>query len=162
MTIIELEMKTIFGNLAADECLDLLSKNYIGRLAFISGTTPYITPITYYYDADNNCIVSYSSEGHKVDAMRASHSVVLQVDEIRTIQEWQSVLVHGEYEELKGSTAKFYLHKFAQGVQETIALKEGSGPKFISDFSSRLTQTSIPIVYRISITEVSGKFRDGK
>lgn len=155
-------MKTIFGTLGSDECLKLLSQNYIGRLAFISGATPYITPITYYYDAQEKCVLSYSSEGHKVKAMRKSGSVALQIDEIHNIQDWRSVLVHGNYEELKGSTAKFYLHKFALGVQETIAEKEGSGPKFISDFSSRLTQKSIPIVYRIIINDISGKFRDGK
>lgn len=155
-------MKTIFGNLEADKCINLLSNNYIGRLAFISGALPYITPITYYHDVQENCILSYASEGHKIEAMRKSKAVSLQVDDIHNIQNWRSVLVHGIYEELQGSTAKFYLHKFAQGVQETIAEKEGSEAKFISDFSSRLTQTSIPIVYRILINDISGKFRDGK
>lgn len=155
-------MQTIFGTLDVEECNKLLSNNYIGRLAFISGANPFITPITYFYDVNENCILSYSSEGHKIDAMRKSKIVALQVDDIHTIQDWRSVMVHGEFEELKGSTAKHYLHKFAEGVQETIAKKEGTGAKFISDFSSRLTQKGIPIVYRIKLIEMSGKCRDGK
>ena len=155
-------MKTIFGELEAEECLKLLGNNYIGYLAFISGATPYITPITYYYYPEEHCLLSYSSEGHKIDAMRKANAVALQVDEIHNIQDWRSVLVHGKFEELQGITAKFYLHKFAQGVQETIGRKEGSGPKFISDFSTRLTQSKLPIVYRIVISDIAGKFRDGK
>ncbi|MCW5517177.1 pyridoxamine 5'-phosphate oxidase family protein [Muriicola sp. Z0-33] len=155
-------MHSIFGTLETEACIKLLKDNYIGRLAFNSGATPYITPITYYYDAKENCILSYSTEGHKIAAMRKLNLVALQVDQIDTIQNWRSVLIHGNFEELKGSTAKYYLHKFAEGVQETIAKTEGSGAKFISDFSSRLTQKGIPIVYRIIINDISGKFRDGK
>lgn len=155
-------MQAIFGTLELDECIKLLSDNYIGRIAFISGKNPFITPITYYYDAKENFILSYSTEGHKIDAMRKSKIVALQVDEINTIQNWRSVMAHGVFEELEGSTAKYYLHKFAEGVQETIAKKEGTGVKFISDFSSRLTQKGIPIVYRIVLTDISGKCRDGK
>jgi len=36
-------------NLKEVEGIDLLEKNYIGQLAFISGASPYIVPITYYY-----------------------------------------------------------------------------------------------------------------
>lgn len=155
-------MDTIFKDLQSEKCISLLSSNYIGRLAFISGKNPYITPITFHYDADSKSILSYSTEGHKIDAMKMNTAVALQVDEISSIQDWKSVLVHGTFEELQGSTAKQYLHKFAQGVQATIAEKEGSGPKFISDFSSRLTQKGMPIMYRIIINDISGKFRSGK
>ena len=154
-------MSNLFGDLTLEESIQLLSTNYIGRLGFISAAAPFITPITYFYDAEAHCILSYSSEGHKISALRKSNSVALQVDEIRTIQNWKSVLLHGNFEELQGANAKFNLHRFAQGVQETIAHKEGVGPKFISDFSGRLTK-SLPIVFRININEVSGKYRDGK
>lgn len=153
-------MNEIIKNLKLADCLELLGQNYIGRLAFISGKSPSITPITYFHDAEEKCILSYSAEGYKIDAMRKYAEVSLQVDQIDNLQNWKSVLVHGNYEELKGSTAKKYLHRFAEGVQETIAKKEGASPKFISDFSSRLTQRKIPVVYRILISDISGKYRE--
>ncbi|MCG2462354.1 pyridoxamine 5'-phosphate oxidase family protein [Flavobacteriaceae bacterium F89] len=146
-------------NLKELECLRLLSENYVGRLAFIVSKNPYITPITYFYDAEENSILSYSAPGYKIEAMRKYQSIAFQVDDVQSIQEWRSVLVHGKFEQLGGSTAKKYLHRFSEGVQHTIAEKDNGTPKFIQDFSSRLQQRGIPIVYRIRITDVVGKYR---
>lgn len=140
-------------------CLELLGNNYIGHLAYISGKEPYIVPITYYHDADEKCIISYSASGHKIDAMRRYEQVSMQVEQITTIQEWISVLTHGTFEELEGSAAKKYLHKFAQGVQSTIKRVRGDKPKFIRDFSSRLQEREMPIVFRINIQGINGKRR---
>lgn len=147
-------------DLEQSECLELLSNNYIGRLAFIYGQSPYIVPITYFHDAQEKCILSYSAEGHKIESMRKYTSVVLQVDVIKTIQNWKSVQVHGNFDELHGSTAKKYLHRFAQGVQDTVHRVQGSSPKFIQDFSIRLQQKNIPIIYRIPILDITGKLRE--
>lgn len=151
---------TTTKNMDTSECLELLGENYIGRLAYISGRTPHINPITYFHDAEEKCILSYSSPGYKIEAMEKHAAVAFQVDDIRSIQQWRSVLVHGNFEELEGSTAKKCLHRFAEGVQRTIAQKEGEAPNFIKDFSSRLQEREIPIVYRIHITDIVGKFRE--
>lgn len=153
---------TTIKNMEMSACLKLLGDNYIGRLAYISGGTPYINPITYYHDAEEKCILSYSSPGYKIEAMEKHGSVAFHVDAIRSIQDWSSVLVHGTYEALEGSTAKKYLHRFAVGVQQTIAEKKGETPKFIQDFSSRLQERKIPIVYRIRIRDIVGKFREDR
>ncbi len=146
-------------NLELSECLNLLGRNYLGRVAFIFQGDPYIIPITYFHDANEKCILSYAAKGHKIQAMRNYGSVAFQVDEIKSIQEWKSVLVHGKFQELEGSTAKNYLRKFADGVQQTIKQKKGKAPQFIRDFSSRLQKNSMPIVYKISVEDIQGKFR---
>ncbi|MGB6150576.1 MAG: pyridoxamine 5'-phosphate oxidase family protein [Pricia sp.] len=153
------EQSRTIKTMELSECLALLGENYIGRLAYISGKTPHINPITYFHDAEERCILSYSAPGYKIEAMERHGAVAFQVDDIRSIQNWRSVMVHGNFEELEGSTAKKYLHRFAEGVQSTIAKKEGETPKFIQDFSSRLQERKIPIVYRIHITDIIGKSR---
>lgn len=125
-------------DLGQQECLELLGKNYIGHLAYISGKDPCTVPITYFHDAEEKCIISYSADGHKIDAMRTYDRVAFQVENITSIQDWESVQIHGTFEELEGAAAKRYLHRFAQGVQETIKRMENEKPKFIKDFSSRL------------------------
>ena len=147
-------------NMEASACLKLLDSKYIGRLAYISGKSPYIVPVTYFRDPEEQCILGYSAKGHKIDALKENGAVALQVDDIQSIQQWRSVLVHGQFEELNGSTAKKYVHKFAEGVQNTIVKANGAKPKFIQDFTSRLQKGSIPIVYRIHIAEITGKYRD--
>lgn len=138
----------------------LLSRNYIGHLAFIDQSSPYIIPITYFFDKEDRCILSYSSEGHKIKAMRRNKQVSLCVDEIDSVNQWRSILVHGEFEEVDGSDAKMLLHRFSEGVKKVIAIKELRDLHFISEFSSKLESAGIPIVYRIKITEISGKFRE--
>lgn len=150
-------------NLNSEECVELLSNNYIGRLAFIVGETPYIIPITYYYyNQGDNSIISYSLEGHKIDAMRKNQSVSVEVDEIESISQWKSVLVHGQFEELKGIDAKSQLREFSQGVKDVVNRKEEKELQFIHEFSSKLgADGALPIVYRIKISEITGKFREG-
>jgi nitroimidazol reductase NimA-like FMN-containing flavoprotein (pyridoxamine 5'-phosphate oxidase superfamily) len=150
----------MIGNLELSACLKVLANQYTGHLAFISGKSPYVVPITYFHDVAEKCILSYSAIGHKIEAMRKYNEVALQVEDINSIQKWRSVLIHGHFEELNGSTAKKYLHKFAEGVQETINRTKGDKPRFIQDFSSRLQRGKLPIVYRIHITDITGKFRE--
>ncbi len=148
-------------DLSTRECLELLGANYIGRLAYIAHDSPYVIPITYYYyNRRNNSIISYSLEGHKIDAMRKKQSVSLEIDEIESVKHWKSVLVHGEYEELSGIDAKKLLHEFSAGVKEIVNRKKGKDVAFIHEFSSKLASTQDPpVVYRIRIDKVTGKER---
>src|SRR5690606_5079681 len=116
-------------------------------------------PITYYYDKGNNYIVSTSAEGHKIDCLRENKLASLNVSMIRSVDDWSSVLVHGEYEELKGIDAKYHLHQFVQGIKGIIAEKGESDLKFIGDFSSSIRPDAIAVVYRIRIKEMTGKYR---
>ena len=125
----------------------------------MSGGSPDILPITYYYDPESNSIITYSSEGGKIEAMRKYGLVSFQVDEITALDNWKSVLVHGEYEEMSGIDSRHLLHLFTEGVRKTIREKEGLKTKFISEFSSKVDKDRIPIVYRINISEITGKQR---
>lgn len=147
-------------NLETEDGIAILNNNYIGRLAYIYQNSPFIAPITYYYEEANNCIIGYSREGHKINAMRKNLSVALQVDEIESVNVWKSALVQGTYEELHGSDAKYLLREFSQGVKTIIAEKEKRDLQFISEFSSLIYSETIPVVYRIKIIAITAKYRD--
>lgn len=142
-------------------CVEILGKNYVGRLAFMAKGKPYVIPITYYYDHQNKSIISYTAEGHKIESMRINHSIALQVDEVKSVHRWQSVLVHGLFEELHQIDAKFNLHQFAEGVSKVIAERDKENPQFISEFSAKLAGEGSPVVYRMKIREITGKQREG-
>ncbi|AKA34265.1 pyridoxamine 5'-phosphate oxidase family protein [Flagellimonas lutaonensis] len=151
-------------NLGQKDCIELLRNKYIGRLAYMVGKIPFVAPITYYFlDIENDGgIISYSLEGHKIDAMRKNRYVSLQVDEIESMDHWKSVLVHGEFEELHQIDAKHLLHEFSQGVKDLINRNPNKDVQFIHEFSSKLgAEGSSPIVYRINILEITGKQREG-
>jgi len=144
----------------SNESAQLLAENYIGRLGYISKKRPEIIPITYYYDPEENIILSYSGEGSKIEALRKNPLVSFQVDEITSLEKWKSVLLYGRFEELKGIDAKYMLHSFSEGVKAIIENKQKSSPDFISEFSSKTNNSDTPIVYRIHIDEIIGRQRD--
>tara|TARA_R110002167_G_scaffold162027_2_gene358397 strand:+ start:1880 stop:2335 length:456 start_codon:yes stop_codon:yes gene_type:complete len=144
--------------LVKKDCIQLLATNYVGHLAYIENNIPFILPITYYYDPKENAVFSYSGEGHKIEAMRINKNVSLQVENIQGINNWKSVLVLGSFNELQGSAAKMYLHKFTQGVKNLLAKNEITDAQFINDFSNKLNSGSASIVYRIKINDIIGKY----
>lgn len=147
-------------NLDRKEGVELLSNNYIGHLGYISGSYPYVVPITYYYDETTNTITSYSSEGHKIVALRKNPIVSLCVDEITSVADWQSVLVHGTFEELSGIDAKHMLHEFSEGVKSILNRTKGKEAQFISEFSAKIEANKAPVVFRIKIKDITGKLRE--
>ena len=92
--------------------------------------------------------------------MRENKSVSMVVEDIQSMTNWESVMIHGTYEELEGSTAKQKLHQFTQGVKGLLLQKEQKEVEFISEFSSKLYSRGVPIVYRINILEIRGKRRE--
>lgn len=146
-------------NLDSKSCIDILKSNYFGYLSYISQGVPYVIPITYFYSEKDNAIICYSGKGHKITAMRKNIEVALVVAEIESAQLWQSVQVHGKYEELEGSTARVYLHDFSLGVKKIAFENEGKDMDFISEFSSKIYKDEIPIVFVIRIDTINGKIR---
>ncbi|WP_298895259.1 pyridoxamine 5'-phosphate oxidase family protein [uncultured Psychroserpens sp.] len=145
-----------------NECIRILANNYIGHLSYIYNGKPFIAPITYFYDKNINAIIGYSAEGHKVKAMRKHTAVSMEVSEIDSVNTWDSILVHGHYQELYGSEAKAHLHDFSLGVKDLIVRKEHRKLDFISQFSSQIYKDDFPIIFLIKIDEITGKMRRHK
>ncbi|MBO6881313.1 MULTISPECIES: pyridoxamine 5'-phosphate oxidase family protein [Winogradskyella] len=144
-------------SLNQEECKLILHQNYIGHLAYIYQNKPFVLPITYFHKGDK--IICYSGDGHKIHALRQHNAVALEVSEIKSVTNWQSVVVHGLYQELEGSSAKALLHEFSLGVKDVIMRKELRDLDFINEFSAKIDSDDIPIVFVINIEEMTGKMR---
>ena len=144
-------------NLNDKECENLLANNYIGQLGYIYIDRPFIVPMTYYFDKENYTIIGYSEDGHKTMSMRKYRKVSLQVLEVEDSNSCNSVLVHGHYKEVSGSEAKKYLHEFTKGIKNIILRKEHEDKHCISDFSYKINTQNIPIIFKITIDEMTVK-----
>ena len=149
----------MFINLEDKDIKFILEKNYIGQLGYIYQNRPFVVPITYFFDKENDSIICYSGDGHKMSSMRKNNAVSLQVAEIDSVSDWKSVLVHGTFEQHFGSDAKAYLHQFSLGVKDVILQQEHKEVDFISEFSSKIYNDNIPTVFLIKIEEFTGKMR---
>ena len=139
------------------QCEQLLVDNYLGHLAYIANNEPHVVPSTYFFDKDEKSILCFASNGHRVNSLRKYNKVSFQVDCVESFRRWQSVQVHGTFQELTGDSAKLCLKHFADGVQRTIDHKNAERPHFLSHFSGRLQETEMPVVYRIAVTKIIGK-----
>ena len=137
----------------------LLSSNYVGSLGYLYKNRPFVVPITYFYNEEENNIICYSAKGQKINALRKNNLVSLCVTDIDSVNDWKSVLVHGTFEEHTESTAKALLHQFSLGVKDIILRKELRDLDFISQFSSKIHKDEIPIIFTINIEEITGKMR---
>lgn len=146
-------------NLNQKESAKILASNYIGNLSYIYRNRPYVVPITYFFDAENDVIIGYSGEGHKIRAMRKNDNISLSISEVNSVSSWNSVLAQGKYKELTGSDAKAQLHIFSLGVKDLIINKEHRKLDFISEFSSKIYKDDLPVVFQIKVEEITGKMR---
>ncbi len=149
------------GELDSEQIREMLRNTYIGSLAFIWRHQPYVLPITFYYDEASNSLISYSTEGHKIEAMRENPAVSLGLYEMESPMKWKSVLVHGRFEELRQTDAKAYLHRFTEGIRKKINPKDTRTRTFIEDFSSASQTLGMPLVFRVRIADWTGKYRKG-
>lgn len=146
-------------NLNLAEVRAILGRNYLGHLSYSYMNNPYVVPMTYYYDAEEQALIGYTAKGHKTSCMELNPSVAVLIEEIDTLDKWKSVVVYGKYEALSGSTAKAALHKFCQGLSKLVGDVEDEELKFLCDFSSKADSEEPPIVYRIKVDEYTAKGR---
>jgi len=79
-------------------CIEILTRTRLGRLACAQAGQPYITPLFFVYHSD--ALYSFSTVGQKIGWMRANPLVCVETDDVKTSQQWSSVIVFGRYAEL--------------------------------------------------------------
>ncbi|MEI2749302.1 MAG: pyridoxamine 5'-phosphate oxidase family protein [Ferruginibacter sp.] len=146
----------MLGKLTSTQINNILSSQSVCRLACTDGKKPYVTPVTYAYDG--KFIYGQTQEGTKLNILRKNPNVCLQMDIMNSMNNWQSVLVYGKFEELKNKaadTAREYLFSkvLTLMTSSTIHNFEHEGATKVDD-NNRIKS----IMYRIKIKEITGRF----
>lgn len=156
--LILFQTKNMTGELNEQQINNLLTSQAIGRIACCDGKHPYIVPVTYSYDG--HFIYGQSTEGQKIELMRQNPNVCFQVDISCNMDDWQSVLVFGQFEELKEETAvKAREHLFSKVVplMTSSAIHQHEHWEGLGHELSDLSRIK-PIMFRIKVNEKSGRF----
>ena len=77
----------------------LLSNQVVGRIACHNEKFIYLVPVSYAYDG--RYVYIHSREGTKLDVMRKNPAVCFEVDNVKDMANWQSVIAWGTFQELK-------------------------------------------------------------
>ncbi|MEO8111824.1 MAG: pyridoxamine 5'-phosphate oxidase family protein [Ginsengibacter sp.] len=147
----------MLGNLNDLQIDHLLVSQFVGRIGCTDGKKPYIVPVTYVYDGEY--IIGQTKEGLKLDIMRKHPTVCFEVDSMTNMANWQSAIISGTFEELKGKeadTVRDYMfnHMWPLLTSSTIHTHQHEVSLSSVDDANRVK----PIMYRIRVHEKTGKF----
>jgi nitroimidazol reductase NimA-like FMN-containing flavoprotein (pyridoxamine 5'-phosphate oxidase superfamily) len=138
--------------MTVEQCRTALENANIGRLACARDGQPYAVPINFAFDG--TYIYGFTTVGQKIEWMRANPLVCLEVDEIKSQNEWISIVVFGRYEELPDKpefeNARNRAYSF---LQERAMWWE---PAYITPEHPDQTHSLTPIFYRIHIKKITG------
>ncbi|RYF87527.1 MAG: pyridoxamine 5'-phosphate oxidase family protein [Chitinophagaceae bacterium] len=150
----------MLGTLDPVQIEDVLTKGMVGRLGCHADGETYIVPISYAYDGQY--IYCHTHEGKKTALLRKNPSVCFQVDEMQDMANWKSVIVQGNFEELKEAKQR------VSGMQTLLN-------RYLPVISSMTTHLGRHwpfqpedineidgIVFRISVREKTGKYELGQ
>jgi nitroimidazol reductase NimA-like FMN-containing flavoprotein (pyridoxamine 5'-phosphate oxidase superfamily) len=148
----------MLGALSPIEIEDLLHEQIVGRIGCYSENRVYVVPISYAYDGQY--IYCHTHEGMKVNIMRKNPNVCFQVDEMKDMGNWKSVICWGEFEELKDEEEKhkalLLLIKRPLPVISSETTHLGTTWPFNASCENGLCDIS-GIVFRIYLEEKTGK-----
>lgn len=147
----------MLGVLNDEQIEQILLRKVVGRIGCYADKKIYVVPITFVYE--NGYLYAHSREGQKVRMMRKNPEVCVQMEEIDNMANWRSVIVWGKFEELQEPAAQhrgmaIIMNKLAPLVtSETVTPSHGlEKPPFTVEKAKRT------VVYRIKVTEKSGRF----
>ena len=138
--------------LTRQECLGLLSRARLGRLACAERAQPYVVPVYFVYE--KNSLYSFSTVGQKIEWMRANPLVCVEVDEVVSPQQWVSVVVFGRYEELLDAPEWQGAREFAYKVLQQSAM--WWEPAYVKTGSPERQRPLVPVFYRIHVVRITG------
>lgn len=146
----------MLGELSNDQINNLLSSHVVGRLACTDGEKPYIVPVTYTYDGEY--IYGQTNMGKKLKILRKNPNVCFEVDQMTDMQNWQSVIIYGEFEELKKKNIEkgreiLFGNIFSMETSSTVHAHEHEVTSTIEEHDWVKY-----VMYRIKIKKITGRF----
>ena len=150
----------MIGKLSNEQIEDVLRGNVLGRIGCNDGFKTYVVPINYVYDGKH--IIAHSIEGMKIHMMRLNSNVCFEVDEMKSYTNWKSVIVWGQYQELTNERDRYQALKlFVDRMLHSKFSQTAVPPAIIAKKVHPPVPAHIkPVIYRIVISEKSGRFEN--
>ncbi len=141
-------------NLTKNECEALLTSQQYGHLGCWDGHEPSVFPITYVYH--DGFLYGYTQEGKKIEIMRSHPRACVQVQDVHSRSDWQSVMCWGNFEEVTDAAS-------IQRIKLLLAEEHGKevvheGKDIVSPMVEHLSDDTPKksVIYRIKPDRITG------
>ena len=146
-----MSMPPVVRALTQHECIAVLSRNVVGRLAFVRDGRPDVRPLHYRFEA--GWIYGRTSEGSTLAALAALAGepwVAFEVDEVADAFDWTSVVVRGTFHRLDPDANEADVGPAVQATSRLRTIVPGT-------FAADDPAPHRTALFRISIGEMTGR-----
>jgi nitroimidazol reductase NimA-like FMN-containing flavoprotein (pyridoxamine 5'-phosphate oxidase superfamily) len=145
----------MIATLSPGQIEQLLHEQVVGRIGCHARGRTYVVPTTYAYI--EGAVICHTGNGLKVRMMRENPEVCFEVEDLRHLPRWSSVVALGRYEELRGEEAERALDQLVARLGATPPALTAM-PWHGAGTMEAVSGASRPeIVFRIVLTEKSGR-----
>jgi len=138
-----------FRALGRDECIALLARNHVGRIAYAWRNQVEIEPLHYVYD--DGWLYGRTSHGAKLETTGTDWwPVAFEVDEVEELFRWRSVVVHGGFYTVEDDGLELHAQEWRRGVE---LLRTLIPETFTADDPVAFRT----VVFRMAVQELSGR-----
>lgn len=147
----------MLGELSSDQVERVLRTEVTGRVGCHADGRTYVVPVTYVYR--DGSVYGHAAEGMKIRMMRKNPRVCFEVDHIRDLANWQSVIAWGVFEELQGEAAVAAMDLLIDRLLPLVTSETGPSPHRPGEQTPETGPDGRKLVtYRIVLTEKTGRF----
>lgn len=146
----------MFGSIDDKQIEEVLMHQVLGRIGCCDNGFTYIVPISYAYDG--TYVYGHTREGMKVNIMRKNTAVCFEVEEMKDMANWKSVIAWGKFEEVtEPAQRKTGLQLLVNRVLPLIS-SETTHLSPLWPFPVKDINTIKGIVFRIILEKKTGRF----
>lgn len=137
----------------------LLQTQIVGRLGCHTDDKVYVVPISYAYE--DGYVYGHTNDGMKLQMVRANPNVCLEVDDVKSYDNWRSVIAWGTFEELSGRDAANAVSVLVSRLADSVARDREitSSDVDMKDIEGAMKlHAEKGVIYRIKLTEKTGRY----
>ena len=135
--------------MVSNEIDEFLTRIGYGHLGCARNDRPYVVPVHYVYQKPD--IYIYTTEGLKTEIINTNPHVCLQVEEVIDNEDWRSVVVTGDAEQITEHNDKEEAIRLVRSTNPT--LTPAIGIRWVNNW----IRENIGVVYRLRPDMVTGR-----
>lgn len=147
----------MIGDLTEKRMKEILTVMEHGHIACHADGETYCVPI--FYAHENGFIYGHTYDGKKIAMMRKNPKVCVLVHTMKSLWNWESVVVQGDFEECKGKDAVHAIDLLSKRLHDCARKSAYRLDVVTSEDSHYSRKDHRPVIlYRIRIRSFTGRF----